>query len=191
MSSLVFLLVGLFSNSAHAVATEVGFNYQYKKTIVDSLNNVEQQGMTGTLALYFWEQVATEFSYTNSVYVKREKADAVPGSSLQRITTQTADVYGLDLIYVRADRKARFQPYIKGGIAYLKKKQSYIQGTDSWPTDGSGVMQGWGPSYGVGLKFFLTETISFRAGYDVVRTPIDNSNSADDTSARVGLSWML
>ncbi|MEI7973572.1 MAG: outer membrane beta-barrel protein, partial [Bdellovibrio sp.] len=159
---ILALPILLFCQISNGIATEMGLNYQYKKTSVDSLNNIEQQGITGTLSLYFWEQIATEISYTNSLYVKREKADTLASSSIQRVTTQFADVYGLDIIYVFSGRKARLQPYVKGGLAYLKKKQTYIQQADTWD---SGWIVGWGPSYGAGLKFFLTEALSLRLGW--------------------------
>ncbi len=188
MVAFFFVIVTALSFSAKAFYTELGFNFNYKKTIVDNLNNIEQQGLTGSVSLYFWDQIATEISYTNSLYVKREKADSLPSTTAQRITTQYADIYGVDLIYVFTGKKEVFQPYIKGGVAYIKKKQTSQQDNSQWETP---TATGWGPSYGVGFKFFLTEAFAIRVGYDVVKTPIDSSSSADDISSRIGLSWMF
>lgn len=186
-----FLFCSLFiANQAEAFYTELGFNYSYKKTVVDSLNNIEQQGITGSVSLYFWDQVATEFSYTNSLYVKRERADSIQqGSNTQRVTTQVADIYGLDLIYVFTHKKATFQPYVKGGVAYIKKSQSTFQ--ENLQLSDPVEVSGWGPSYGLGFKFFVTEAVAFRVGWDVVRTPIGDSQYVDDQSGRVGISWMF
>lgn len=188
----LILLVGLIFihpwGFANAGNTELGFNYQYKRTTIDSLNSIEQQGISGTVALYFFESLATELSYTNSTYVKREKADSLSTSTATRTTTQIADIYGLDLIYVLSGRKSPFQPFIKGGLAHIRKKQFYIQDAETWD---SGWVTGWGPSYGLGFKFFLTQATAIRTSWEVVRTPIDSSAYADDQSIRIGLSWML
>lgn len=179
-----------FASTALAINTELGFNYSYKKTVVDTDNSTEQQGISGSISFYLWERAAIELSYTNSLYVKKERIDSLISPTSQRTTTQYADIYGLDLIYVLADRKSSFQPYLKGGAAYVKKKQTAQ--TDNQPMgDPIEPKPSWAPSYGVGFKFFLTEALSLRVGWDVVRTPIDDNSFADDITGRVGLSWML
>jgi opacity protein-like surface antigen len=189
-SLLFFVFCGLIYNSqALALGVELGINYTYKKTLIDDLNTTEQEGKTGTVSLYFWERLAVELSYTNGLYVKKERQDASTSSTLQRVTTQWSDIYGCDLIYVFADRKERFQPYVKGGVAYIKKKQTVQIGTD--PSFTIEPKPGYAPSYGAGIKFFFTENLSVRASYDIVRTPIDEGTSADDITGRIGLSWML
>ncbi len=191
LKHIVFTSVFLVGPSiALAMNMELGLNYSYKKTLVDQNNSTEQQGITGSISFYLWERVALETSYTNSLYVKREKIDSLLSGSSQRTTTQFADIYGADLIYVLADRKAPLQPHIKGGLAYVKKRQT--SQTDNQPMgDPIEPKPGWAPSYGVGLKFFLTEAIAIKISYDVVRTPIDDTTFADDVGGRVGLSWML
>ena len=186
----VILFVGLILPiTSSALIMEVGVNYSYKKTTLDSLNNVEQQGTTGSLAFYIWEQISIELSYTSGLYVKKEKQDATAGSTTVRTTTQYTDVYGTDLVYVFSDKKSRFQPFIKGGAAYIKKKQVVQIGTD--PAFEIEPKPGWAPSYGVGAKYFITEALAIKAGYDVVRTPIDDTATADDVTGRIGLSWMF
>jgi outer membrane protein W len=185
---LLFVFPLLWPSLSHALYTELGINYQYKKTTIDSLNDIQQQGTSLTVAFYFWEQIAIEFSYTNSLYVKREKADALPTTTTQRITTQTADVYGIDAIYVLTGKQSQFQPYIKAGAAYLTKRQTVQQDTSSWSVD---PLSGWGPGYGIGFKYFITNSVSIRTGWDVVKTPIDRDSFADDLSGRVGISWMF
>lgn len=176
--------------AAHAaLGVELGVNYSYKKTFIDSMDNVEQQGTTGTVSMYFWERLAVELSYTNGLYVKKERQDASVNSTTIRVTTQYSDIYGLDLIYVFADRKARFQPFVKGGIAYIKKRQTVQIGTD--PSFTIEPNPGYAPGYGAGIKFFFTESMAIRASYDVVKTPIDSNTTADDISGRVGISWMF
>ncbi len=183
-SSLLFF----FSISAKAVYVELGINYAYKKSTYDSLNNTEQQSTTGSLSFYAWEQLGIELSYTNGLYVQKAKSY---GSSvaLQRTTTQYSDIYGADLIYLLTGKQSRFQPFIKGGAAYIRKKQ--VVQDDGQPANEAVPPAGMAPSYGVGLKYFLTESLAIRAGYDVIRTPIDSSTTVDDVTGRVGLSWIL
>jgi opacity protein-like surface antigen len=185
---LLIIAIFLFSVRCLALYTEIGINYAYKKSVIDSTNNSEQQGTTGSISLYIWEQIAVEISYTNSLYVKKELNAASPSTSI-RTTTQVADVYGLDLIYVFADRKAAFQPFIKGGMAYVNKRQSTQ--IDNNPPFATGPYTGMAPSYGLGLKFFVTEALAIRTGYDIVNTPIDNSSYAQDINGRLGLSWIF
>ena len=168
--------------------TELGLSYNYMKRTFDSLDSVENQGTTGSLALYIWDQVAIELSYTNGLYVKKERESSASTTS-QRVTTQYSDTYESDLIYVFADKKAMFQPYVKGGAAYIKKKQ-VIQIDNDAPFDAS-PSPGWAPSVGVGAKFMLSDSFGIRASYDAVRTPIDDNTSADDLTGRVGLSWIF
>jgi opacity protein-like surface antigen len=186
----IFLFFCLFLTSqAFAVYSEIGANYSYKKSTYDSNNNIEQQSSTGSLSLYFWEQLGFEFSYTNGLYVKKEKKPGNDPTYLKRTTTQYSDIYGIDVIYLFANKQAKFQPFIKGGTAYVKRKQVLQdEGQVAFTIEPS---PGFAPSYGVGLKFYLTESLAVRAGYDIIRTPIDDSASVDDISGRLGLSWML
>jgi len=181
-------LVLCFQPSAKAVYVELGINYAYKKSTYDNLNNTEQQSTTGSLSFYAWEQLGIELSYTNGLYVQKAKSY---GSSvaLQRTTTQYSDIYGADLIYLLTGKQSRFQPFIKGGAAYIRKKQ--VVQDDGQPANEAVPTPGVAPSYGVGLKYFLTESLAIRAGYDVIRTPIDSSTTVDDITGRVGLSWIL
>jgi hypothetical protein len=168
--------------------TEVGASYNYKKSSFDSNNTSEQQSTTGSLSFYFWENIALEMSYTNGLYVKKEQQPDFAGSFL-RTTTQYTDVYGADLIFVLGDRKATFQPYLKGGAAYVKIRQ-IVQDTNAnpWQIDYSGLS----PSYGAGFKFFLTDAFAFRVSYDAIQTPADNSGTkVTDITGRVGVSWMF
>jgi len=184
--TLLFILIG--SLSAQAMMTEIGVSYNYKKSSFDADNISEQQSSTGSLSLYFWENVALELSYTNGLFVKKEQQPDFAGSFL-RTTTQYTDVYESDLIFVLGDKKAAFQPYLKGGAAYVKIRQ-VVQDTNApaWELQYSG----FSPSYGAGFKFFLTDAFAFRVSYDAIQTPADNSGTkVTDITGRVGVSWMF
>jgi outer membrane protein W len=186
-SSLFFLIIVL-NQSAQAMYTEIGLNYMYKKSFIDSTNNIEQQGTTGSVSLYFWDQVAIEISYTNALLVKKEQELSASSVSI-RTTSQVSDIYGLDLIYVIGDRKAAFSPYVKAGVGYIVKNQTtQIDNNPPWTV---GPYTGFAPSYGCGLKIMISEALALKMGYDVVQTPIDGNNKAQDINGRAGLSWIF
>lgn len=183
------LLAGVLFTSLNsgAIYSELGSNYNYKKSTYDANNNFEQQSSTFSLSFYFWEQLGLELSYTNGLAIKKELASY--SQALLTTTTQYSDVYGADLIYVLAGKQSKLQPYIKGGAAYVKKRQ-VIQAYGQ-PASEITPAPGVAPSYGAGFKFFLTESLALRAGYDVIHTPIDESTKVDDIAGRIGLSWVL
>lgn len=184
---LPLLFICSFSVTALAMDTEIGLNYNYKKSAFDENNNTEQQSATGSISFYFWERVALETSYTSGLYVKKEKQPSYAGSFL-RTTTQYTDVYGADLIFVLSDRKAMLQPYIKGGVAYVKVKQVVQdEGANPWEI----LYSGPSPSYGAGLKFFITEAFAVRMSYDAIVTPVNNDTKVTDITGRVGVSWIF
>ncbi len=175
------------STKAHAINTEVGSNYTYRKSAFDAENNTEQQSTTGSLSFYFWEQIALELSYTSTLYVKKEKQPDFAGAYL-RTTTQYTDVYGSDLIFVLSDKKATFQPYVKVGAAQVKVRQVVQdEGQNSWEIKYNGLS----PSAGVGFKLFFSEAFAFRASYDAIQTPSNNDTKITDISGRVGLSMIF
>lgn len=189
MKILIFLILSILcsSSQSYAVSTEVGVSYTYRKSAFDSENNTEQQSTTGSFSMYFWEQIALELSYTNTLYVKKEKQPDLAGAYL-RTTTQYTDVYGADLIFVLAQKNAMFQPYVKGGIANVKVRQVVQDdGQNPWEL----TYKGFSPSVGVGFKFFLSENFSFRTSYDMIQTPSNNNTKITDISGRVGLSLMF
>lgn len=186
--SLALIVVGLcVSAPSQAMNVELGVNYNYKKSTFDTTNNTEQQATTGSISFYFWEKVALELSYTNGLYVRKEKQPNFAGAFL-RTTTQYSDIYGGDLIFVLSDKQAAFQPFIKGGAAYVKIRQVVQDdGANPWEINYSGLS----PSYGVGFKFFITQAFALRTSYDAIETPVNDNVKVTEINGRVGLSWMF
>lgn len=187
MRILIIFLISLSFSIAAKAEFELGANYSYKKSTFDADNNTEQQSSTASFAIYLWKQIALEFSYTNGLFVKKEKQPNA-SSAFLRTTTVYSDIYGADIIFVLADRDAKFQPYIKGGAAKIKRRQVVQDDNNNpWEINYAGVA----PSYGVGFKFFLTKELSIRTSYDLLQTPVDNSTKIDEINGRVGLSWIF
>jgi outer membrane autotransporter protein len=181
------LLATLFlSLSAHALNYELGVSFAKKKNSFDKENYFETESTTGSVSIYFSEQLALEMSYTDAKALRREK---VSGQNAKEIYQRT-QVLGADLIYVMADRKSWVQPYIKGGAAQLQRSQTtndlVINDPESLDIETTVV-----PSYGLGVKFAITKELSLRLSYDVWRTPVGGGDTSDDSQIRVGMSWML
>lgn len=186
---LFFLFILLPLKDAHA-ELELGVNYSYKKSTFDSDNTTEQQSTTGSVSIYLWKQVALEFSYTDGLFVKKEKNPNNAGSgNFLRITTVYSNIYGVDFIFIIADSKeAMVQPYVKLGAAQIKRRQVVQDDNNNpWEINYAGLA----PSYGAGLKFLLTKEFAIRTSYDVLQTPVDNNTKIDEVNGRVGLSWIF
>nr|BFD58531.1 hypothetical protein CKG001_06380 [Bdellovibrio sp. CKG001]BFD61959.1 hypothetical protein BdHM001_06400 [Bdellovibrio sp. HM001]BFD65796.1 hypothetical protein HAGR004_08180 [Bdellovibrio sp. HAGR004] len=171
---------------AHALFTELGLSYGRKTTTFDQDNSFDSESITGSLSLYFLERMALELSYTDAKGVREEKASA---SDARRTTTQKSQILGADLILTFADRKALFQPYIKGGGAQISRfQQIKIEGQDTYTIEPESVTV---PSYGAGLKIQVTESLGIKLSYDVWKTPIGGGLQTDDSSVRAGVTWAL
>jgi len=182
---LLFLTVAL-ALPAQATDIELGASYGHKTTTFDANNSYDSESATASLSFYFWERVAVELSYTQASGVRQEK---VTPSDPQRTTYEKSEIGGADLIYVFADRKDFFQPYIKGGAAYISRQQKVkIEGWDTFTLDPENAIV---PSYGAGFKLAFTDSFGLKVGYEAWRTPIGNGQETEDSSLRVGLTWML
>lgn len=186
MKRLFLLLTSVLfvSSEAHAIFTEVGLSYSRKRTSFDADNYLDSESLTGSLSFYFMEKLALEISYTDASGVREEKT-----AFSQQTVLQDTTVYGADLIWMLADRKAFFQPYLKGGAAVIRRKQ-----TVKYSTLNTAILEpetSTAPSYGVGFKLNLTDTFGIKIAYDAWKTPVGGGVFSNDDSVRVGVTWML
>jgi hypothetical protein len=80
-----------------------------------------------------------------------------------------------------------FQPFLKGGMAYLVRKQEIKDGTmetQTLPIDVAYV-----PNYGLGMKVELTESFGLKIAYSVWQTPIGGGAKTNDDSLSAGVTW--
>jgi outer membrane protein W len=184
MKNIYFILLILLNFKSFALMTEIGANYSYSKKTFNATNYYQSDSKGLSVSLYFLEKFALEMSYADQFYESQES-----DSSSTRTVQQSTKIYGTDLIYVLTDQRSAFQPYLKGGAAYIaKKKQVKYVNADviDIPTK-----DGIAPSYGVGLKYKITDKLSFKVGYDIWKTPLDDGSTTDDASFKFGLSWYL
>ncbi len=181
----LFLLLALWvAPHAHALFTEVSVSYMQKKTSFDAYNYYSSESTTGSVSFYFLERLALEMSYTDGTSVREEKV----GTNRQT-TLQKTQVIGSDLIWVLADRKAVFQPYLKGGAAQITRKQTIK--IDDALVETLAPDVAIAPSYGLGCRFAITETFGLKLSYDIWKTPIGNGATTDDNAIKAGLSWIF
>lgn len=185
MKKILFLLC--CSQLTFAMNMELGLSFAKKKNSFDQDNYFDTESTTGSVSLYFSESIALELSYTDAKASRHEKPSGGNGTE----TFQKTEVLGADLIYVLADKKDWIQPYIKGGAAQLKRKQIVYNETTNQVIDDLDIETAVVPSYGAGLKFLITQGLSFRLSYDVWKTPVGGGVTSDDSQIRAGISWML
>ncbi len=186
MKSITLTLLFLFSLPSWALNYEFGLSFANKKNSFDKDNYFETESSTASASIYFSEQIALELSYTDAKAKRNEKP--VGGNTTE--TFQRTEVIGADLIYVLADRKSWIQPYVKGGMAQLKRSQTVfvVELNDLEELD---IETAIIPSYGAGIKINITKSLSVRISYDVWQTPVGGGTTSDDSQMRAGLSWML
>lgn len=159
---------------------ELGVSGSYRKTSYDKKNYYEYKSVTGSVAYYFWEMSALEFSYTRAT-TEEKKTDYVSRSFIE--------MYGMDFIFSMASRESLFQPYVKFGAAYQQKESSYKFTThDAVELD---PIKGIAPSAGLGFKLIFAGNFALKCGLDVWSSPISSSESTFDYAARAGLSWIF
>jgi hypothetical protein len=179
------LFLFIFPLNSNAFFTEISISHSYKKTTFSTDNNVESELLTGSVSFYIWDHIAIESSYTKGMAMRKEKESSTP----LRTVSQDTTVYGLDLVLSLSDRKAVFQPYLKGGTAYIIKKQVVTdEGNPSFEINPN---PGLAPSYGIGFKIKFTDTLALTTGIDVWQTPLDDGTKTNDIASRSGISWIF
>jgi opacity protein-like surface antigen len=188
----VLILLLLLSLKSFAFLTEVSVSYAQKKTYFNNLNYNNTESTTGSVSFYFMEKVAVELSYTDASVLREETI--FNGTGFQQQTSlQKMAVYGSDLIFMLADRKAVFQPYLKAGVAQIQKTLTTKNaGVFVYDTD---PINSTSPSYGAGIKISVSESFGIKFSYDAWRTESKDSNgnksNVEDTSLRAGITWIL
>lgn len=181
---LILLVAVTVSETTYALVTEVSVSYNRKKTSFDQLNYVETESSTASLSFYIAERIALELSYTSGLALREESVTGLQQTIVQR--TQVADG---NIIFVFADKKAFMQPYIKGGVAQITRKQEVkINSLDTYVLEPETALA---PSYGIGTKFQLTDSFGIKLSYDVWQTPIGDGIKSDDNFVRAGVTWMF
>jgi hypothetical protein len=178
----VFCSILLFSMVSRAGFVEIGASGQYRSSYVNEFNYSRTQALTASLAYYFWEMSAIEFSYTNGVNQTFGKT----ANDENFIATTTFELAGADLILSLAGRQAPFRPYFKVGASYQRKKITFEQ--TYFPTY-TREIYGWAPTVGAGFKLMVTQSLSLKIGCDAWASPEETNRF--DFAASAGFSWLF
>ena len=177
----LFALIVFFQKPGHAITTELGVSYAQKKTTFNQDNYILTESITGSISLYFFERIATEFSYTEAIGLREE---LVMGN--KQVTYQKTGILGADLILILIDRSYFIQPYVKGGAARITRKQEIkVANLDPTRIEPDPALV---PSYGAGVKISITQTFGVRLSYDIWKTPVGDGTTTDDSQMRAGVT---
>lgn len=181
---ILFLFVTMTTSSSWALMTELGLSYGFQKKTFNASNYYQSDSKSASLSLYFLEKLMLELSYTNGFYEGQE-SDSNSTRTIQQSTSMT----DASLVFMLMDRRSMVQPYLKGGAAYISKKQEvrYLNASVITIPESAG----WAPGYGGGLKFVLSDRFSIRVGYDVWQTPLSDGTKSEDSAFKAGLTWAL
>jgi len=178
------IIICCFSSYSFAGFVELGTNISYRTSTIDEFNKSITESYTASLAYYFWEMSAFEFSYTNG----NNRTHGRTSTSESYEVDTNFELVGLDLIISFAGKQAPFRPYIKFGGAYQKKRSTYRQGYFSPYTKES---EGVSPTAGGGFKIMLTEQFALKAGVDMWTSPMSEAPVRYDMAASAGISWIF
>lgn len=185
MLKKLLILSLLYSSISFAGIFEVGGSGSWRKSSFDKHNFNEMTSWTGSISYYFYELSALELSYTDGV----NRQSVKPAGDTQTLTVTNFQLTALDVVMTLATKEDPFQPYIKLGGGYLNKTiYNQIEGFDMKK---AGSIQGWVPSAGIGLKWFLTKDFNIRLGLDAWTSPPNQQPVVVDYAGRAGLSLLL
>jgi outer membrane protein W len=185
MIKCLILLLAFFSVS-HAYAGYVEFSAtgSYRSNTVNEYTYQRTQSLTTSLAYYFWEMSAIEFSYTDAL---SRSFGRTPISGQDYVETSRVKLLGADFVLSFAGRQAVFRPYIKVGGADQTKTWIYEEGLVNTRVDS----QGMSLTGGFGFRYLLSEHFAIKAGVDAWTNPLSDPNRIIDYAANAGISWVF
>lgn len=184
-SSAVAAFLVQISPMANAGYVELSATGNFRLSEINENNYQRLISYTGSISYYFWELSALELSYTEGEQFARIQPE---GGEYTELTTQFK-MTGLDLVLTLADKQSTFQPYVKGGTAYIEKRiyrKTAITGTEPISNE-----PGFVPSAGVGFRIKFTNTLALKVGVDGWSSPIGREPKTLDYAGRAGISWMF
>lgn len=188
-SLLLSVVVLLFGPAAIAGFIEVGASGNFKRVNVADDVIDTQRSLTGSLAYYFNEMSALEFSFTDGL----QRSEVKSTSGLGQTISVNYSMVGLDFILTLGERDAILRPYFKAGVAYIiEKKRTTVFEFNPAASAVSEEDPALVPSGGIGFRLLLTKNWSLKAGVDAWSSKsISGDNVKVDYAGRLGLSWMF
>lgn len=175
----------IITSVGHAGLMEVSATYSTRSSRIDDNNYTESQSWTGSFAWYFLEMSALEFSYTNGLGEQSLMAVGDPG---QTHYYQEVEMEGADVVLTLASHTSFLQPFVRGGMAHLRKRifRKDFQGdTTLYGAPVDSIV----PSYGFGLNIKITEEFGIKGSYDRWQSGTNGNSSIWDDALKAGVSW--
>jgi hypothetical protein len=193
MRSLILLALALALvtvESAAAGVMEVSYTFNRTDSKIDEDNFSRSLSHTASFAWYFLSMSAIELSYTRG---EGQVSGRAAGDASPLKFRTDLKVYGADLVITFAGRESMFQPFIKGGGAWVDKRIFRLNTSVSSEevllseTDRNTAV----PSFGAGFRLRLTEAFGLRASYDRWRSGVTGNTDIWDSAVRAGVSFMF
>ncbi len=163
---------------------ELSGSYSIRNSNIDDYNYTKNESWSGSFAWYFLELSAIELSYTKGLAEQSLKSSTDPNPIKYYADFE---MYGADLVITLATKDSFLQPFIRGGMANIKKK--FYKEDQGTITSYGAPIDEVVPSYGAGLKLMLTKTFSIKASYDRWRSGSNNDKEIWDDAIKGGVSW--
>lgn len=183
----LFFSLFLFSSSySHAGYNEIDLTGSFKRNTIAENDYSTNTSLTASIAYYFWQNSAVEFSYT-----KGQALRVVPPSgSLPKYTIRSDyTLMGMDLVLAWGDRESVFRPYVKAGALQIEKIQTLEP--DGYDSSTIKVDPKIVPSAGVGLKIAVSKTFAIKLGAESWPANPDADPVIWDYAVRFGISWFI
>lgn len=185
MKKILFAALLLFSTHAFAGIFEISALYNYKKTNYDASRYDAMETGTASVAYYFWQSMAFEFSFTRGAAIQAQP---------EFIVYQDITGYGASLLFSVNSQESAFKPYIKGGAAYITKILRYYY--PNTPAPSPVRTEGLSPTAGLGFKYMLSQQFGIKVGLDGSQTTTRDvasgqSNTNYDFSISAGVSFLF
>jgi outer membrane protein W len=183
-----FLILFNF-NQLQAALLETSFEANYRTSKINEYNFQESLSFTVGVSYYFQKNSAFELSYTKGESIISIK----PTDQDERIQYLSEfDLFSADFV-VYFGSESSFQPYFKAGIAHIEKQITKKTGDSSSDFDATTVKNkpSLVPSLGLGLKFFVTDSISLRFGINAWSSDLSEEPITWDYAGKAGISFYL
>lgn len=190
VKKIILFSLLLLSPLSQAGIIELSYSYSQTESKIDDDNFTRSLSHTGSLAWYFMQMSALELSFTRGEGQVSGKSSSDTAAIKYRTDLK---LYGADLVLTLAAKDWLFQPYIKGGAAWVDKT-IYRLNTAVTPdeevisqTDRDQVV----PSLGTGFRLRVNEQFSIKASYDRWRSGNSGDTDIWDSAVRAGVSFMF
>lgn len=176
-----------FSGPAGAGVIDISYSFSTRQSFIDDDNYTKSLSHTASVAWYFMEMSAIEISYTQGDGEVSGKADT---DTTAVVVKTRMNMYDASLVLTFAKKDSIFQPYIKGGGAFVDKRQYRTDAIYNNKLISQTDKDELVPSFGAGFRWYLTKHISLRAGYDRWRSGKNaDGDEIWDDAVRAGLSF--